>query len=216
LRGTVAGVSPHIDDAVLSRGATIAACTSRRLADVRVVTVFAGDVDSTAPAGPWDAGTGFATAGEAARARREEDVEACAHVGAATLHLPFVDGQYRHHDDRVPVEEVVDAVAGCDVVVLPGAPLRHPDHLLLHDALQQALDGSIALYEEQPYARHHPTDADGWLWRRASGRDVVAKLRAVRAYRSQVPRLGGRRMLAGLAADAARPGERLRPARVSA
>ncbi len=47
-------VSPHSDDAVLSLGAAIAAW-ARRGAEVEVLTVFALDPGSHAPAGGWDA-----------------------------------------------------------------------------------------------------------------------------------------------------------------
>ena len=90
LDGDVAVLSPHLDDAILSLGAAISGARG----DVRVVTVFAGDPDSTLAAGEWDSRAGFRTVGEAARARREEDALACADVGARPVWLPFVDDQY--------------------------------------------------------------------------------------------------------------------------
>src|SRR5213080_853986 len=93
LEGRVVVVSPHLDDAVLSLGAALARA-ARRGGAVTVLTVLAGDPASETPAGEWDSQAGFATAGEAARARREEDRRACALLGVEPVWLPFSDHQY--------------------------------------------------------------------------------------------------------------------------
>src|SRR5712692_1758346 len=92
-------VSPHLDDAVLSLGMTIARA-ARSGGQVDVLTVFAGDPESTRPSGGWDRRAGFNTEGEAATARRVEDLEACRTVGAAPTWLSFAPGAYR--DPRDP------------------------------------------------------------------------------------------------------------------
>lgn len=46
-------VSPHLDDAILSLGATVAGLARNGLA-ISVVTVFAGDTSSAKPCGGWD------------------------------------------------------------------------------------------------------------------------------------------------------------------
>src|SRR5687767_13979372 len=83
----VAVISSHLDDAILSLGATIAGwtCRGRR---VIVVTVLANDPDS--PGGPssWDQSAGFTTSKEAAQSRRGEDARACAILGADPEWLP--------------------------------------------------------------------------------------------------------------------------------
>ncbi len=84
-------LSPHLDDAALSLGATIAYASEVGLA-VTVLTVLAGDPDSEEPAGTWDTICGFATAGEAARVRRAEDANACEILGAEPMWLPFAYG----------------------------------------------------------------------------------------------------------------------------
>ena len=71
LTGRLVVVSPHLDDAVLSLGATMASA-ARNGAHVTVLTVFACDPQSSAPAEWWDRAGGFRTLGEAACARREE------------------------------------------------------------------------------------------------------------------------------------------------
>src|SRR3954463_13831402 len=86
-------LSAHLDDAVFSLGAAIAA-TSRAGVDVVILTVLAGDPSSRVTAGAWDAEAGFATAGEAARARGLEDERACAEVAARPVWLPYSDVQY--------------------------------------------------------------------------------------------------------------------------
>jgi len=89
LRGRVVVVSPHLDDAVLSLGATIARA-ARAGAQVHALTVFAyGDEDL--PVAPWDAECGFRSAGHARSVRREEDARGCALVGAIPDWLPFYD-----------------------------------------------------------------------------------------------------------------------------
>ena len=63
-------VSPHLDDAVLSLGGAISRA-SRAGAHVTVLTVLAGDSDSSEPAGSWDRRAGFETEADATRGRRE-------------------------------------------------------------------------------------------------------------------------------------------------
>src|SRR5262249_1712424 len=125
--GRVVVVSPHLDDAILSLGATLArvSCDARSL---DVVTVFCGDPTSTAPAGSWDSLAGFTPQGAASRQRRDEDRRACELVGATPRWLPFPDGQYPRLG-RDDLGEVVSAAcAGADTLLLPGFPLVHADH----------------------------------------------------------------------------------------
>src|SRR5215208_5087706 len=93
LAGRVTVISPHLDDGVLSLGAAIADASSRG-AKVRIVTVFAYDPQASGPPGAWDAACGFHSAEDAARARRAEDAESCARVGAEPVWLPFADEEY--------------------------------------------------------------------------------------------------------------------------
>jgi LmbE family N-acetylglucosaminyl deacetylase len=218
LRGRIAVISPHLDDAVFSLGAAIAAATQGS-AKVQIVTVFAGDAASTRAAADWDASSGFATEGEAAAARAAEDDEACRIVGAEPTRLPFRDRQYEpEHDEREIRTAVAEAVRGFDLVLLPGYPLRHEDHDWLTRMLLDARGGDltqVALYAEQPYAAWTKTDptsvlaADSrWETVKAGPTDQITKLRACRAYRSQIQPLGGLRVLMGvLKYEAQRGGE---------
>lgn len=172
-------VSPHLDDAVLSLGAAIAAATARG-DDVTVLTVFAGDPGSDAEPSPWDARAGFGSAGEAAAARRAEDEEACALLGARTTWLEGMRAASAQELRRALTAEV----AGADRVYVPGFPCTHADHVLVSRAVaEDPSPGELRLYVEQPYA----------TWR-LLGDHVLPPRRAARAAGSAV-RLGAVRAL---------------------
>ena len=194
--GPVAILSPHLDDGVLSLGATVAGWTRRGI-PVRIVTVLAGDPDSNAPAGSWDRTSGFSTEGEAARVRREEDRAACDLLGAEPVWLPYADAQYGRGagDDRIWAE-LVDAVGDARTVLSPGFPLQHADHAWLGLLALERRDPAwrFGLYVEQPYAigSGRPRDHDGRLgfepaftWVSSGIRARRSKRRAMLAYRSQ-------------------------------
>jgi LmbE family N-acetylglucosaminyl deacetylase len=208
-------VSPHLDDAVFSLGTTIAAAV-RTGGEVRVLTVFAGDPDSDAPAGDWDSATGFRTHGEAARARREEDRRACAAVGATPEWLPFPDSQYgASATDEQLWAPVAEAAENADCVLVPGFPLVHPDHARLNElVLRRGLPGHarLGLYVEQPYAwRGKQPPPTSLPWQRLGGgrADRRAKRAAFRAYRSQLPMFGIQPRLRLALHEARRGGEAL-------
>jgi LmbE family N-acetylglucosaminyl deacetylase len=200
-------VSPHLDDGVLSLGAAIASW-ARRGARVELLTVLACDPDSEAQTGGWDARAGFRTEGEAARARRDEDVRACAILGATPVWLAFGSIDYERHGEEEAVRAAVaSAVDGADAVLLPGSPLSHPDHAWLAGVLVGGVPfRRLGFYAEQPYTRRGGSEADAWLEDAlggtlrfepvpASSRDRLAKWRAIRKYRSQLPLLGMKRSL---------------------
>jgi len=180
-------VSPHIDDAVLSLGAAIAHA-ARSGARVTVLTVLAGDPESTAPAGEWDRKGGFSTAGEAAAARRAEDSKACERLGARPVWLRFSDDQYERGGTDDEIRAAVVEAAGSALALLPGFPLEHPDHRWLHELLGPAFAAERrGLYAEQPYAaRHEEAPGAGWQLLRAGLGDRRRKLEACRAYSSQL------------------------------
>ncbi len=194
LAGCVVVVSPHLDDAALSIGATIARA-AREGATVRVLTVLAGDPSSAAPAGAWDRACGFRTAGEAARGRREEDRRACGILGAQPVWLPFGDRQYGRGGDEADVWAALEPeLQSADVVFLPGFPLWHTDHAWVVELVLERLSGELRLgfYVEQPYAGREGRGraevlgrAVRWSEEAASFSHRRAKGRACRAYRSQ-------------------------------
>jgi LmbE family N-acetylglucosaminyl deacetylase len=194
-------VSPHSDDAVLSLGAAIASW-GRRGAVVELLTVLALDPASETSAGGWDGRAGFATEGEAAVRRRDEDRRACAILGASASWLPYGSVDYERHggDDDVRAA-VAAALVGADAVLLPGSPLTHPDHAWLVRALAGTRLPVVGLYAEQPYTRKEGAAPAAPAWLEdllgradfepvgAGLRDRVAKWRAIRQYRSQLPLL---------------------------
>jgi LmbE family N-acetylglucosaminyl deacetylase len=218
LAGPVAVVSPHLDDAALSLGAAIAHAARRGVA-VTVVTVFAGDPASPAPANSWDARAGFRSAAEATAARRAEDMKGCALLGATPAWLPFADTGYgRQLNQEAIGDALAAAVNGSRTVLTPGFPLEHPDHSLVTElVLRLPSPEEILLYVEQPYvlwtspSAQAPLSDRVWQLLAANARDRLVKVRACRAYASQLPLLGDR-VLRGIARyEAARGGEAVTP-----
>ena len=207
--GPIVVVSPHSDDGVLSLGAAMARWGGAGIR-VELLTVLGLDPASTTPTTGWDRRAGFSTEGEAARARREEDRRACALLGATPRWLPFGSVDFDRHGDDDDVRNAVEAALdGADLVFVPGFPLTHPDHEWLVRRLVSDFksDTKLALYAEQPYTSRTGAapDVPAWL-AEASGsggfeaidtrfRDRVAKWRAIREYRSQLPLLGMHRSL---------------------
>jgi LmbE family N-acetylglucosaminyl deacetylase len=220
LRGNVAVISPHLDDAAFSLGAAIARSTKAGTT-VRIVTVLAGDPEASFAPGAWDRASGFTNAGEAVRARTAEDDEACAILGASRVRLPYFDKQYdRGAPDADIVASVLAAIEGCEIALLPGFPLANEDHdwltrLLLHAGVSGV---RVGFYVEQPYAarmKASPTPlavaaSGAWETLEAGPAEQFAKLRACRAYKSQLELLGGlRALMAVLRYEAQRGGESL-------
>lgn len=191
-------VSPHLDDGVLSLGASMASW-ARRGAAVELLTVLACDPASEAPAGGWDARGGFETEGESARARREEDRQACAIIGVTPVWLPFGSVDYDRHGGEAEVRNaVVRTLDRADSVVVPGLPLSHPDHAWLAELLAGVLgDVTVGRYAEQPYTHRAGSDPAGAGFEPVPVRldDRLAKWRAIRSYASQLPLLAMRRSL---------------------
>ena len=198
-------VSPHLDDAILSAGATIARLARVGFA-VDVLTVFAGDPRSSGPANGWDARGGFASERAAAEGRRAEDFKACSLVGARAVWLPFSDGGYARPRNADEVWAAAEpTLSGAVAVLAPGYPLTNPDHAWVNELLRSS--GRLPLarvgwYVEQPYAfwlargegraRHPGPLVRPRAWEHAvtGPRDRWAKWRAIRAYRSQSALLG--------------------------
>jgi LmbE family N-acetylglucosaminyl deacetylase len=154
LEGRVVALSPHLDDAALSLGGSIAEATVGG-ADVRVVTVFAYDPAQDGAAAPWDAACGFRSSGEAARVRRAEDARACVLMGAGYSWLPFADEEYgRSVSDDLLWEAIAGAIGNADSLLVPGFPLVIGDHArVTRLALTRAPQSlRVGLYVEQPYA----------------------------------------------------------------
>jgi LmbE family N-acetylglucosaminyl deacetylase len=215
-------LAPHLDDAALSLGASIASA-ARRGVKVNIVTVFANNPKQSGPASPWDRGCGFSTASDAALGRRAEDLRACRLLGAEPIWLPFPDEDYaprgaRDESDEI-WPEVERRIGPTDVILAPGWPLVNIDHAWLTRAtICRSQAPRVGLYVEQPYATDQflHGSPDGGLRRRLpdlgvapplrdlldrvcwhrSGAELasrIAKHRAITEYASQRPSL--RRLL---------------------
>ncbi|MDR5857410.1 PIG-L family deacetylase [Caballeronia sp. LZ062] len=150
-------ISPHLDDAVLGCGASLAGAP-----DVLVCTVFTGCPAADAHT-DWDAQCGFADARQAMAARIEEDNRALALLGATPQHLGFLDSQYIPfaHDADKPTRSALtqaflDVIAKYrpNVLMIP-LGLFHSDHALVHEAACDAWlhhrDLPCVAYEEALY-----------------------------------------------------------------
>jgi LmbE family N-acetylglucosaminyl deacetylase len=199
VESSIAILSPHLDDAVLSCWHQLAGPGK-----VAVINVFAGIPPAGAPVGWWDRLSGAEDARAVVEARRAEDRAALALAGREPINLDFLDRQYR--PDAHPPPALADALRehlpdGAlvlapaaiapmpdDVVDEPGEP--HPDHVAVREAaLALREDGSaVQLYADLPHA-----SAGGWLAVPAgaevhdlAGGAFTAKLRAVRRYATQI------------------------------
>lgn len=201
-------ISPHLDDAVFSCGALLAAET-----DAVVCTVFAGTPEVQMVTG-WDTECGFSDAHQAMDARRAEDIAALEILGARARHLAFLDSQYAE-DGAQTTRAIADALADVihsgrhDAVLIP-AGLFHSDHELVHRAALAACMADAArlciAYEDGLYRR-----MDGLVQQRLAAlqsggieatpwletidvaglpRFMEAKQRAVQCYASQLRAFG--------------------------
>jgi LmbE family N-acetylglucosaminyl deacetylase len=210
-------ISPHLDDAVLSCGQALAAC-----AGSTVLTVFAGVPRAARQSTDWDRRCGFASAAEAIACRRGEDERALRVLDARPLWLDFCDAQYGQPPSARALRQQIRAAVRRlrPQRLLYPLGLFHGDHLLCHAACRDALAPhglppiQALAYEDVPYRA-----APGLLQARlaeladqqlratpacmplAGRRATLAKVRALRAYASQLRALGADRLLA----DARRP-----------
>jgi LmbE family N-acetylglucosaminyl deacetylase len=102
-----------------------------------VATVFAGLPADAGARTDWDARCGFASAGEAVRARREEDRAALALLGCEPRWLDFGDSQYGATPAVEAVAEALSALLaqqGEDEAFVFPLGLFHADHQLVHEA----------------------------------------------------------------------------------
>lgn len=192
-------ISPHFDDALLSAGQLLA---GRQNADV--VTVFGG-----APVevllSDYDAKCGFETSEQAVLARREEDNNALALVGANPIHWHFIDGQYGEVGqlwDNLPFSIGSETLKQLEkeeyeFIVAP-LGLGHPDHMIVSDAIRQIqkerhIDIPVYYWEDLPLRVVEPElvqprlDALGLEERVFIGDGPIAnKIRALSCYKSQI------------------------------
>jgi len=217
-------LSPHLDDAVLSLGGSIAAW---RAAGERVLVV------TFATGAPPD-GTRFSKVARGMHdqwklapdrvvaSRRGEDERALARVGADLVHIGDLDAIYRGAlypgwkemfappDRSDPMRRSVARAIDVLSAEVPGAtfyaPLAvgdHVDHALVHEEAMKARGVRMHFYEDLPYAAKRA----GALEQRLAAihalephvlaldrRAMAQKLDAAAAYDSQIPALFGDRL----------------------
>jgi LmbE family N-acetylglucosaminyl deacetylase len=215
LRGRVAVVSPHLDDAVLSCGEVIS-----RLDECVVLTVFAGSPSSWDVHRLWDNDIcGFAEGTDVVAARLREDDAALAHLGAFAARLGFLDEQYRQPATALSVEEIGQHIVGAieevqATIALTPLGIGHDDHRLTAAGCRWAALHRPGVrwhaYLDLPYGYEPeiigPHAVDEALESLApmvptalelgGGIDAGAKDAALDLYPSQMRGLGGRRSAA--------------------
>lgn len=167
-------ISPHLDDAVLSCGARIAALTAKGKR-VLIVTVFT------------EAGA-LATEEKRERysSRRKHDKEAAGCLGAEVIHLGYTDAPFRnaayhnfstllfHHTLPVQERELVTSIAArLEVLIASCCPESvwfplgvggHIDHHIVYESSWLLPSNSVTgYYEELPYALLQGWNTVRWL-----------------------------------------------------
>jgi LmbE family N-acetylglucosaminyl deacetylase len=202
-------ISAHLDDAAFSCSLLLVEHPGSR-----VVTVFTAGPEHVDPLSEWDVACAvFEPGDDVAAARRAEDAEACALVGASPLHLGYWEVLYRTpaYGYTGPVDDDLVAAVSADLVsvmsrervdawVVP-LGLRHPDHRLTAAACWSALaavDVDRYLYVDVPYVLKYGDEVAPALdLVRAAGfdleparlptsGDLAAKRRALECHRSQL------------------------------
>jgi LmbE family N-acetylglucosaminyl deacetylase len=214
---SILAVSPHLDDAVLSAGATLAASRARGTR-VTVFTLFAGlpDTGTSEVARRHHRRCGLpADAVAAVSLRRAEDHRAVATLGAVAVHAPLLDVVYRRcssgawvcesEDDlwaHGPADATLCTRAGvliaytareveADLLIAPAGLGGHVDHALTAEACAWAANAKrIRLLEwrDLPYAAIGPLDAT-FKHVQPGATWMGRKLEAAAFYRSQLPML---------------------------
>lgn len=208
-------LSPHLDDAVLSAGASLSEGVLEGHA-IEVYTLFAGI--ACPPFSPialafHDAcGLGH----DATSARRDEDLAAMMAIGASAHHGPFLDAVYRQradgtwlcaHEDGMfdpawPAEPALlsslETAIRCRCEVFRPTMIAtcfalgsHVDHRLTHTAalrVSQLLQVPLLLWEDLPYAVGDPLREapDPAIMLRARPEAWHRKRQAIRCYPSQI------------------------------
>ncbi|RZT85700.1 LmbE family N-acetylglucosaminyl deacetylase [Pseudonocardia sediminis] len=202
---TAVAVSPHLDDAVFSAGATLAALAASGWR-VLVLTCFTASVpDPRGFALSTQLDKGLGPDVDYMALRRDEDRAACAVLGARPVHLPLAEAPHRGYDSAAalfdgvrPDDDAARALppllaphlAAADLVLAPQAIGDHADHRVVTEAVR-ALAPAAWWWRDVPYVARN----DGRPWWAVPdgpdrGVDVVAtlpgKTRAARCYATQV------------------------------
>ena len=208
-------VSPHLDDAAFSAGATLAQLAAAG-GEVTIATCFTGNVarpDGFALACQLD--KGLAADIDYMALRRQEDLDACAALGARAIHLPYLEAPHRGYASarelfagRRPDDGMVAEIARalCDLLAahepdLVLGPLclgDHVDHHVVRDALDTVIGARpLLLWADWPYAdRQAPVAIPPALVVPLDDHGRAARLSACLCYRTQLDfQFGGKEAL---------------------
>jgi LmbE family N-acetylglucosaminyl deacetylase len=207
-------LAPHFDDAALSCAALL-----DRTSPLDVATVFAG-APSPPVSAPWDRHCGFADSDESVASRRAEEERALGAIGHRLTFLPLLEEQYAERRTGGEQEAIRDHVRtwagdhGGGLVAIPAGagwgasrlvrrfarmlgreriPPRHPDHLLVRDAVLEAWSAeerwTPLLYEEFPYLAGGAAPEPAGALELELPVDRDRKAERIRSYRSQLPHI---------------------------
>jgi LmbE family N-acetylglucosaminyl deacetylase len=219
----VLAVSPHLDDAAFSAGATLATLIAHGHR-VTLVTAFSASVSQPSDfALACQAELGVPASVDVMAMRRVEDMEAAARLGVQRLvHLPFPEAQYRGYDspeellgplreddDVAPdLRAALDVLGSYDLVLAPLALGDHVDHRQLRraiglpgrwgdpDPVARFSRGPLALWRDTPHVLHGddpPTPGDDAVV--VSGDALKRKLAACACYTTTTEQFGGVRRM---------------------
>lgn len=172
-------LSPHLDDAVLSCGGSIATQTAAGRT-VLIATLAAGEPDGTELSGfAQSLHASWELVVETVSRRRQEDKAACRRLGADYWHGTLPDCIYRTHPETgdpfynsVPalfgevdtaesalIDGLVQQMAAFpphDQIVVPVTAGNHVDHQLTRIAAERCFGNGLLYYEDYPYVQEVP------------------------------------------------------------
>jgi LmbE family N-acetylglucosaminyl deacetylase len=200
-------VSPHLDDAVFSCGAVLAANRG-----AVVCTIFSGCPEQQVST-DWDSHCGFTDARSAMRARLGEDGRALAILASIPERAGFLDAQYVPYGTEATRHAIAQSL---DSIIRQHAPqtllmpfgLYHSDHELVHlaccdawlehpsllclayeDVLYRRIGGHLQARLADLHARGITSTPSPGHWRE-SERHQEKKRAAVKEYASQLAAFG--------------------------
>lgn len=209
-------LSPHLDDAALSAGGLIYEQTESGIL-VEIWTFMCGDpglTDVSPFAQLLHTQWGFATAEEAMRERRKEDLHAADILGAKAVHFDFLDciyrrgkgGEWLYNEIFVPPHEedaglpsqiastIIPRLQPDDVLVCQLSVGSHVDHVLVRQAAELLGLGGRLIYDiDMPYFLYKSDELEA---KAAGMKESISRIteaglerwvEAVAAYKSQLP-----------------------------
>lgn len=154
----IAVVSSHLDDGIFSCGDMLS-----HEKNTFVITVFAGIPKDENIITDYDLKTGFDSSHNAMIERQGEDIQACCHLGAAFIHLPFYDFQYGLENNVSDIISELSILSEYDIIYAPFG-VKHPDHIMTNDIVMTVwlsfdVRPDLYLYEELPYRIIEPKES---------------------------------------------------------